>query len=130
MMATVEDQERQVALEEPQANEHIAGDRLLKALGIDPNKWTVGDRRIALVGIGIGLTIVIVSVCGYLFGWDWTGVTGPGITEPKQRTFWDWLSLLIVPIVLALGGYLFTRSESRRTQEFADRQRTLDREIA
>jgi uncharacterized protein YjbI with pentapeptide repeats len=111
--------------EEPQPRERIAGDRLLKSLGIDPNKWTVGDRRIVLLGIGIGLSIVIIAVCGYAFGWAWTG-----LTEPKQRTFWDWLSLLIVPIVLALGGYLFTRSENRRAQETANQQRDLDREIA
>jgi uncharacterized protein YjbI with pentapeptide repeats len=117
------DMDRQVDQEQP--NEQIAGDRLLKALGIDPNKWTAGDRRIALLGIGIVLTIVIIAVCGYAFEWAWTG-----LTKPQQRTFWDWLSLLIVPIVLALGGYLFTRSESRRTKEDAERQRAVDREIA
>jgi uncharacterized protein YjbI with pentapeptide repeats len=111
--------------QEQQPSKQIAGDRLLKTLGIDPNKWTVGDRRIALLGISIGLTIVIIAVCGYVFGWEWTG-----LTKPQQRTFWDWLSLLIVPIVLALGGYLFNRSESRRTKEDAERQRTADRQIA
>jgi hypothetical protein len=63
-----------------------------------------------------------VVICGYLFGWKWTGL-------PK-RTFWDWLDLLIVPVVLAIGGYLFTRSENQRTREDADKQRTLDRELA
>jgi hypothetical protein len=89
---------------------------------MDPDKWTIGDRRLAIVAIAIGLTIVAITVCGYVFGWKWTGLA--------KRTFWDWLCLLIVPIVLALGGYFFTRSESRRAQEFADQQRTLDREIA
>jgi uncharacterized protein YjbI with pentapeptide repeats len=98
--------------------------RLLGTVGIDPNKWTAADRSIALLGIGIGLTIVIITVCGYVFELAWTGLIEP------QRTFWDWLSLLIVPIVLALGGYLFARAESRRTWEDADQQRTLDREIA
>jgi hypothetical protein len=32
--------------------------------------------------------------------------------------------------VLALGGYLFTRSENQRTQQIAERQRNVDREIA
>lgn len=112
---------RQTAGDQPET----AGDRLLKRLGIDPDKWTVGDRRLGLLGIGIGLAIVIIAVCGYVFGWEWTG-----LTKPKQRTFWDWLSLLIVPLVLALGGYLFNRSESRRTQDVAERQRAADRQIA
>jgi hypothetical protein len=90
-----------------------------------PREWTGGDRRLATLAIVIGLAIIITVVCGYVFEWKWTG-----LIKPKQRTFWDWLSLLIVPFVLALGGYLFTRSESRRTHKFADQQRALDREIA
>jgi uncharacterized protein YjbI with pentapeptide repeats len=67
------------------------------------------------------LVIVIISVCGYVFDeWEWTG-----LINPRPRTFWDWLHLLIVPIVLGLGGYLFTRSESRWTQDVAD-QRAQD----
>jgi hypothetical protein len=57
---------------------------------------------------------LIIVICGYLFGWKWTGL-------PKQ-TLWDWLSLLIVPSVLAVGGYLFTRSENRATQAAAERR--------
>jgi hypothetical protein len=49
---------------------------------------------------------------------------------PFDITLWDWLDLLIIPIVLALGGYLFTRSENRRTQEIANQQRAVDRELA
>jgi hypothetical protein len=55
--------------EEPQPHEQTAedrpetvGDLLLKRLGIDPNRWTIGDRRLALLGIGIGLTILIIAV--------------------------------------------------------------------
>jgi len=55
-----------------------------------------------------------VVICGYLFGWKWTGL-------PK-RSFWDWLDLLIVPVVLAIGGYLFTRFENKATQAAAERR--------
>ncbi len=111
--------------QEQQPRKQPAGARLQKRLGIDLNKWTVGDRRLAHLGIGIGLSIVIITVCGYVFGWEWTG-----LTKPKQRTFWDWLDLLVVPVVLALGGYLFNRYERRRTTEDAEQQRDADRQIA
>ena len=78
----------------------------------------------ALLGIGIALSIVIIASCGYVFERAWTGLTKP------RRTFWDWLNLLVVPIVLALGGYLFNRSESWRTQDVTDQQRAVDHEIA
>ena len=45
----VRDEERQVD-QEQQPNKQIGGDRLLNTLRIDPNKWTVGDRRLALLG--------------------------------------------------------------------------------
>src|SRR5919112_578378 len=95
-----------------------AGDRALERLGIDSNNWTVGDWIIILLAIAMGMAILIIAVCGYIFSeWEWTG-----LTQPKLRTFWDWLRLLIVPIVLALGGYLFTRSENRRTQQIEEQR--------
>ena len=70
--------------------------------------------QVAWIGIGIVpvLFVAVVVFGGYYFEWKWTGY-------PK-RTPWDWVDLSIVPVVLALGGYLFTRSETRRTEEIAD----------
>jgi uncharacterized protein YjbI with pentapeptide repeats len=44
---------------------------------------------------------------------------------PFDITLWDWLDLLIIPVVLAIGGYLFTRSENRATRAAAE-QRAQD----
>jgi uncharacterized protein YjbI with pentapeptide repeats len=76
------------------------------------------SRRQVLWTIRIVLVLVVVLSLLTLAGW------------PFDVTLWDWLDLLIVPAVLAVGGYLFTRSENRRTLEDADRQRSLDRETA
>jgi hypothetical protein len=74
-------------------------------------------RVLRTAGIVAALAFSITVFGGYLFGWKWTGL-------PKQ-TFWDWLDILLVPLVLAIGGYLFTRSENRATQAAAER-RALD----
>src|SRR5215213_11561738 len=111
--------------QEQHHSERSLMDRILTTLGAKPREWTVGDRRLAILAIIIVLAIVITTVCGYVFGWEWTG-----LTKPKQRTFWDWLDLLIVPVVLALGGYLLNRSENRRTQKIADQSAKTDRAIA
>ena len=42
-----------------------------------------------------------------------------------DKTLWDWLQLLVVPTVLAVGGFLFTRSERRNDLEIAS-QHTQD----
>ena len=82
-------------------------------------RWT---QLLWPASVAAAIVFLSLVIFGYLFGWKWTGL-------PKQ-TLWDWLDLLIVPAVLAIGGYLFARSESRRTQETAGKERTLDREIA
>jgi Pentapeptide repeats (8 copies) len=119
------DQEQQQSKQTSEEKPETAEGRLLKGLGIDPDKWTVGDRWLALLVIGAGLPVLIIGICGYLFGWEWTGFHGP-----EQRMFWDWLDLLILPAVVALGGYLFTRAVNLRAQDIAKKQRNVDREIA
>ena len=71
-------------------------------------------------GIVVALAFAVVVICGYLFGWKWTGLVAAA--HYPNRTLWDWLDLLIVPVVLAIGGYLFTRSESRATRAVAERR--------
>jgi hypothetical protein len=43
--------------------------------------------------------------------------TGFGQTEVKEgvtpsKTLWDWMDLLIVPVVLAIGGYYLNSSQT------------------
>jgi hypothetical protein len=66
------------------------------------------------VVLAAAVAFLIIVICGYLFGWGWTGV-------PK-KTLWDWLRLLIVPVVLAIGGYLLNSSQTRATQDAAERR--------
>jgi uncharacterized protein YjbI with pentapeptide repeats len=78
------------------------------------SRWQPTRRQLLWAGVTAALAFLIIVICGYLFEWKWTGL-------PNQ-TFWDWLDLLIVPFVLAIGGYLFTRSENRATQAAAERR--------
>jgi hypothetical protein len=50
------------------------------------------------------------------------------IASAVDKTFWDWLNLLIVPVVLAIGGYLFTRSE--KPQGWTNRRATCPGDCA
>jgi hypothetical protein len=47
------------------------------------------------------------------------------VGRPFDITLWQWLDLLIIPAVLVVGGYLFTRSENRATRVAAE-QRAQD----
>jgi len=53
-------------------------------------------------------------------------------TETYQpgKTLWDWLQLLIVPIVLALGATLFNRAITHNEQKIADQRYVNEQHIA
>jgi hypothetical protein len=72
--------------------------------------------QVTWIGIGVvaGLFAAIVLFGGYYFEWKWTGF-------PK-RTPWDWTDLLIIPVVLAIGGYWFNRQQQSREFAIAERR--------
>jgi uncharacterized protein YjbI with pentapeptide repeats len=52
----------------------------------------------------------------------WSGFTG--------KTIWDWLDLLVVPIVLGVGAYLLNRSERESDRQRAEAHAKVEREIS
>jgi hypothetical protein len=52
---------------------------------------------IFLFGILI-LVAFFISVLGYVADWYWTGV--------PEKTFWNWLEVLVAPVLLSGGGFL------------------------
>jgi uncharacterized protein YjbI with pentapeptide repeats len=75
-----------------------------------------------LVGL---IAVIVISNIRHRLGYDWHEGTGF-----EGKTLWDWLDLLFIPVVLALGVYFFNRSERRNELEIAARARETDREIA
>lgn len=73
-------------------------------------------------GIGLLVSGCLAFIVGaYAFHWSWTGF---------NKTFWDWMQLLIIPAALALAGFLFNQAE-RRSRQIADRQQAeLERQAA
>jgi hypothetical protein len=77
-------------------------------------RWPAG-----IVGIVVLLLLIRLGYSNRVTGFGQYKVNGE--VQPF-KTLWDWLGLLIVPAVLAVGGYLFTRSESQATREAAERR--------
>jgi uncharacterized protein YjbI with pentapeptide repeats len=48
----------------------------------------------------------------------------------RGKTFWNWLELLIVPVVLVVIGFLFTMQQDARQQEIENRRAESERELA
>ena len=78
------------------------------------SRWRPTRTQLLWAGGIAALAFLIIVICGYLFGWKWTGL-------PKQ-TLWDWLQLLIIPAVLAGVGLWFNRQQREQELQTADRR--------
>jgi len=65
------------------------------------NPWTAALVAAALV-------LVALAIGGYAFNWTWTGFKG--------NTLWDWLHLLVLPVVLAAVTIWFTERPKWRVE--------------
>lgn len=80
---------------------------------------------IKYVRYAIGLVVVLgIIVIGYLVpGSGFGNYTSPTGEFVRGKTFWDWMQLLIIPLVLAVGAYYLNRAERQTEREIArDRQ--------
>ncbi|MCP4935772.1 MAG: pentapeptide repeat-containing protein [bacterium] len=79
-------------------------------------------NRIGTVVLILVITLVGVSIAGYIFKWGWTGLRWSGEDGSKTfKTLWDWLGLMIIPIVLAAGAFWFKRTTERVEKDIASR---------
>src|SRR6266567_1138358 len=86
---------------------------------------------------GCTIVLIILSILGYIFNWDWTGL-GSYVSPPhpkdsdfqRSKTLWDWLQLLIIPAVLAVAGYVINLTISRGEQEATKQREKTEHEIA
>jgi uncharacterized protein YjbI with pentapeptide repeats len=86
-----------------------------------------------------GLAFLLLACVGLLlwvipqFGWDWTGFiayTPPTPQFQRGKTLWDWLQLLIVPVILAASAGFFTWWSARTEQQIAKQRYERDQQIA
>ena len=71
----------------------------------------------------VGCLVVFSLIwAAYQFAWPDTGFQG--------KTVWDWLSLLIVPLALAVVALFFNQATTRAEREIAQKRYEQDQQIA
>jgi uncharacterized protein YjbI with pentapeptide repeats len=74
------------------------------------SRWRrIGSQILWAVGVVVAVSAVAFVINDFFF----------------HRQLWDWLKLLIVPVMLALVGYLFSLSQNQATEE-ATQERARD----
>jgi len=83
--------------------------------------WQKRRKPLAVIGFIAALVVVIalIFVEVRLYG---TGFAG--------KALWDWLQLLVIPAVLAIGGYVINLTISRSEQEATKQRAKTEQEIA
>jgi hypothetical protein len=104
---------------------------LRKAQSVLKRVWPVLGR--VLLALMIIAAVAVGLWAGYTYENDWTGFRDyqpkPGTVE-RGKTLWDWLDLLIIPAVLALGALWVNRNAQKNEQRRADRENQIERQIA
>lgn len=81
----------------------------------NPSGGFVRRNRVWLIALGVAaIVILILAYGGYFLGWNWTGFDG--------NTFWDWLSLLITPVTLAVISVLFSIQQNQKSLVASEHQ--------
>ncbi len=109
--------------------------------------WWQKYRKLIVTTAIIALAVLALIRVGYLIdaigfngyhtvtiatshsGTSPTTVTRTEVEVPA-KSFWDWLQLLIIPGVLAVGGYLFNYTTSRNDREATEKRTQAEREAA
>jgi 4-hydroxybenzoate polyprenyltransferase len=83
-----------------------------------PIKFSI-DVALIVAGIAGSLLLLALIVYGYVSGQRWVGVA--------HKSLWDWLKLLIVPVVLAIAGFVISDAAQReRDRDQSERQAAAD----
>jgi hypothetical protein len=97
---------------------------VLLIVDLRPEIWKdlLEGRVLTLVALGLSLTALVVLLAIAGAGRSWTGFRG--------KTVWDWLQLLIVPLMLVAIGLGFALQQDARQQRVEDQRAEAERELA
>ena len=88
--------------------------------------WQKISKPLKVLGIivvcTLTITLLVMIALTYIFNVDIPGLHG--------KTLWDWLQLLIIPAVLAVGGYLLNYTTSRNERQATEQRAQVEREAA
>lgn len=94
-------------------------------------------QRWIAIGATVLVSVVVIALIAVGYRFNWTGFNRyispqlkPNQQYQPEKTLWDWLQLLIVPVMLALAGFWFTQIQKSREQRTTKRREKIERDLA
>jgi uncharacterized protein YjbI with pentapeptide repeats len=91
--------------------------------------WMLGEPWYIIIAPTLTILVVGFVVAGYTRTWSqWTGFGnyisphGEHTEFQHSKTVWDWMQLLLIPLLLAIGGYWFTAQQNSTSLQVAEDQ--------
>jgi uncharacterized protein YjbI with pentapeptide repeats len=84
--------------------------------------------RTASMMLVVAPALLWMGMQGYSM--EWTGFGKPSGEFMQAKMLWDWMDLLLMPLVLAVGVILLNRSGRETERQRAEERAALDHEIA
>src|SRR5437763_16895531 len=79
------------------------------------------------IGVVVAVTVIVFFFLSYRLSWDWTGFNGADKTD---KTLYDWLQLVLVPLALTVFGfYLNYREKNKEVQRIEKEQKEEARRV-
>ncbi len=93
-------------------------------MGASLRKWWQQTKQHPSItsGIIVAFLFIVFILSAYLFGWSGTGFL--------NKSLWDWLQLLIIPLALAVIALLFQLANTRTERQIAKERYEQDQQIA
>ncbi len=113
------------------------------------NKQNTSSKEQAQRRLSVGIVLAVITVVAVaialawlfyeIFAYEWPIASGfDEYTPPKNpdtgyqraKTLWDWLQLLIVPLVLSIAAFFLNRTERVNAEKAAKQRDETERKIA
>jgi len=79
-------------------------------------------RKPLVVAASLASFAGILALIAFGYRLSWTGFL--------TKTLWDWLQLLIIPVVLAIAGFWLSQIQKRREERITQGQKEVEQEVA
>jgi hypothetical protein len=100
----------------------IFGFLIVVAIALTSGEFGIDQPWINWLLSGALISLPVIIISNWISNFKWSGF--------QKKSFWDWLQLLIVPLILAFGAFSLNYASETRDKEIAEKRKDQELLIA